>query len=296
MSIGLETLTTKDQSDALGTGLAGDQSHWYRRSDGAAVYEVPMTSKAGMRRTNLKDARKLDLVPSVTSILKVMAAPGLEIWKAQQLLQAALTLPKKQGESLDEYAERIVEDSKAQGIAAASRGKQLHTAIETYIQYKALPVEMDSEWGKHCCKVQNTLNQHGIDLLGGQEERSFAAQLNGLWYGGKIDYHALGDFTMSAGTLAGCVCDFKSKEKIEPKKQLVYEEHAMQVAAYGYGLFGNLNFRGLNVFVGVDDLEIRVHEHPPEDLERGLAMFSDVLSFWHRKNKFGKYSVNGTKP
>ncbi len=273
----VETLTTNKQSDALGTGLAGDQSHWYRRSDGAAVYEVPMTSKAGMRRTNLKDARKLDLVPSVTSILKVMAAPGLEIWKAQQLLQAALTLPKKQGESLDAYAERIVEDSKAQGIAAASRGKQLHAAIEIFIRGVGT-----SEWVVHLEKLDATLKQHGINIFAGQPEHSFSTSINGLYYGGKIDYHKRN------GELV--ICDFKSKEKIEPKKQLVFEEHAMQVAAYGYGLFGNLSFRGLNVFVGVDDLEIRVHEHPPEDLERGLAMFSDVLSFWHRKNKFGKYA------
>ncbi len=289
MSFGVETLTIGNQSDTIGTGLAGDQSHWYRRSDGAAVYEVPMTSKAGMRRTNLKDARKLDLVPSVTSILKVMAAPGLEIWKAQQLLQAALTLPKKQGESLDAYAERIVEDSKAQGIAASSRGKQLHTAIEDYIHQKCC--DMYSPWKQHLQKLATTLQQHGIDIHAGQPEHSFASQIGGLWYGGKIDYHT----QTFPGPGNRVLLDFKSKDLIVPKKQLVYEEHAMQIAAYGYGLFGNLNFRGLNVFVGVDDLEIRVHEHPPEDLERGLAMFGDVLSFWHRKNKFGKYSVNGVK-
>ncbi len=263
--------------DEIKNPLASQDGHWYRRSDGAAVYEVPMTSKAGMRRTNLKDARKLDLVPSVTSILKVMAAPGLEIWKAQQLLQAALTLPKKQGESLDAYAERIVEDSKAQGIAAASRGKQLHTAIELFIAGT-----VTKEWTEHLTKLYETMLHHGIGMKLGQPERSFAAQLNGLWYGGKVDYHHA----------IPTVIDFKSKEKIEPKKQLVYEEHAMQVAAYGYGLFGNLNFRGLNVFVGVDDCEIRVHEHPPEDLERGLDMFGDVLSFWHRKHRFGRYSDN----
>ncbi len=293
----METLTTNKQSDALGTGLAGDQSHWYRRVDGAAVYEVPMTSKEGMRRTNLKDARKLDLVPSVTSILKVMAAPGLEIWKAQQLLQAALTLPKKQGETLDDYAKRIVEDSKAQGIEAANRGKQLHAAIEDYIRGIISP-----EWKEHLILLDKTLEQHGIDIHAGQPEHSFASQIGGLWYGGKIDYyrnqkdHFLGD---------SIVLDFKSKDNIEPKKQLVWDEHAIQIAAYGYGLFGRITsskpwaweaFRGLNVFVGVQDCEIRVHEHPPEDLERGLAMFSDVLSFWHRKNRFGKYSVNRTKP
>ncbi len=285
MSLGTETLTTDTQSDTKGTGIASEQSHWYRRADGVAVYEVPMTSKEGMRRTNLKDARKLDLVPSVTSILKAMAAPGLEIWKTQQLLQAALTLPKKQGESLDAYAERIVEDSKAQGIEAASRGKQLHAAIEQSIQGE----EYNPRWTDHVIKVRETLMQHGIYLVG-QAEHSFSTQINGLWYGGKIDY---------CQRTEPIVLDVKSKDEIKPKKQLVYEEHAMQVAAYGYGLFGRITskqewdweaFRGLNVFVGVNDCEVRVIEHTPEDLVHGFELFRSVLDFWTRKNRFGKYS------
>ncbi len=285
----VETPATDTQSKALGTGIASEQSHWYQRETGAAVYEVPMTSKEGMRRTNLKDARKLDLVPSVTSVLKVMAAPGLEFWKAQQLLQAALTLPKKQGESLDAYAERVVEDSKAQGIEAASRGKQLHAAIEDYIRGNIAP-----GWKEHLILLDKTLQQHGIDIHAGQPEHSFASQIDGNWYGGKTDYQS------NRGIVdGGILLDFKSKDKIEPKKPLVYEEHAMQIAAYGYGLFGVITsnggwkweaFRGLNVFVGVSDCEIRVHEHTPEDLAHGFELFRSILDFWTRKNRFGKYS------
>ncbi len=294
----VETRTTNKQSNALVTGIASEQDplasqagHWYQRETGVAVYEVPMTSKEGMRRTSLKDARKLDLVPSVTTINKAMAAPGLEIWKAEQLLQSALTLPKQQGETLDAYAKRVVEDSKQQGITAANRGKQLHAAIEDYIRGHIAP-----EWKEHLILLDKTLEQHGIDIHAGQPEHSFAAQVGGLWYGGKIDYyrnqkdHFLGD---------SIILDFKSKDKIEPKKQLVYEEHAMQIAAYGYGLFGRITsskpwdweaFRGLNVFVGVQDCEIRVHEHTPEDLEHAFELFRSILDFWTRKNKFGKYA------
>ena len=211
--------------DEIKDPLASQAGHWYQRETGAAVYEVAMTSKAGMRRTNIKDARKLDLVPGVTSILKAMAAPGLEIWKAQQLLQAALTLPKKQGESLDAYAERIVEDSKAQGIAAASRGKQLHAAIEDYIRDRIAP-----EWKSHLSLLEFTLLQHGIDIKQGQPEHSFAASIDGNWYGGKLDFH-----TQQGERV---VLDFKSKDKIEPKKQLVWEEHAMQIAGTVTGYSG----------------------------------------------------------
>ena len=76
----------------------------------------------------------------------------------------------------------------------------------------------------------------------------------------------------------------------------------MQLSAYAYGLFGVItsnrdwkwdSFRALNVFVGCSDMEIRVFEHKPEDMERAFSMFQDILSFWSKKNKFGKYA-NGS--
>ncbi len=128
-------------------------------------------------------------------------------------------------------------------------------------------------------------------MLKGNAEHSFASSIDSNWYGGKTDY------VKRNGELV-CI-DFKSKDVIEPKKQLVWDEHSMQIAAYGYGLFGRITsskpwdwdaFRGLNVFVGVNDLEIRVHEHTPEDLEHAFELFRSILDFWTRKNKFGKYS------
>ncbi len=74
----------------------------------------------------------------------------------------------------------------------------------------------------------------------------------------------------------------------------------MQIGSYGYGIFGVVTtnkawkweaFRGLNVFVGVNDCEIRVHEHTPEDLAHGFELFRSILDFWTRKNRFGKYSI-----
>ncbi len=268
-------------TETLKTPLASEQGHFYDRKTGAAVYEVAMTSKAGMRPTNVGDARKLDLAPSVTKVMNdCMAKPGLEAWKLQKVLEASLTLPKRDGETVDAYAKRVIEDSKAEGIAAADRGTQLHKAIEDFIRGKVDPL-----WANHLELLDKTMEFHGIDIHAGQPEHSFAASLNELWYGGKIDYHA--NKNIVGG---GILIDFKSKDKIEPKRPLVYDEHAMQIGAYGYGLFGLQEFRGLNVFVGVNDCEIRVHEHSIEDLARGRDMFACILDFWSRKNRFGKYS------
>ena len=54
-----------------------ESGHWYA-ADGTAVFEVPNKSKGGMRPTTLKDCRALGLYPSVTTIMKVLAAPELD--------------------------------------------------------------------------------------------------------------------------------------------------------------------------------------------------------------------------
>ena len=71
---------------------SAESVHWYQHN-GAPQYTVK--AKDGSDRpTTLRDARKLNLVPSVTTILKIAAKPGLEAWKLNQMLLAALTLPK----------------------------------------------------------------------------------------------------------------------------------------------------------------------------------------------------------
>ena len=109
---------------------ASESNHWYDKN-GQPAYTVE--AKDGTQRpTTLRDARKLGLVPSVTTILKVAAKPGLQAWMDKQLLMAALTLPRKPDESEDEYIDRIVQDSKEQGRRAAQHGTDIHAAIHSY--------------------------------------------------------------------------------------------------------------------------------------------------------------------
>lgn len=162
-----------------GKPLPAEGGHWYDRQ-GNPVYEVPCSSKDGMRPTTIRDAVKLDLVPSVTAILGVAAKPGLEAWKAKQILEASLTLPRIDGETLDDYAVRVMEDAKAQSALARDKGTQLHAAIEFWIQGKPF----DQQWKEHIENLDKALKQHGIDLRQARAEHSFASPLG---YGGKID-------------------------------------------------------------------------------------------------------------
>ena len=246
--------------------LAAESAHWYTKQ-GKPMYKVPRAKGDGMRATTLADARKLDLVPSVTMILGCAAKPGLEAWKARQILEAALTLPRLQGESLDDYATRVIEDSKAQGRKAAERGTDLHTAIEDFIRG-----QQSLLWQAHCEKVAESLNQYGIDILQGKPEHSFASPLG---YGGKIDWHN-----------EEIVMDFKTKANLSAK-QLAWPEHCWQLAAYRAGLVEKYwPKRLLNIFIGVDDTDVRIHEWTPEDADKGWEVFECLLNFWQITNNW----------
>ncbi len=274
MTSSVETLTTGSQSDTLRQALASESAHWYDKQ-GNPVYEVPYADPSkGMRPTMLSDARKLNLVPSVTKICKMAAQPGLEIYKATQIIQASLTLPKLLDEILDAYALRVVEDAKQHSIAAMGRGKDCHAAIEERIRGQD-----NLLWSSHLRKLWDTVKQYGIDLDVGRPEHSFASDLG---YGGKVDWHT-NEITI----------DFKTKDKLTETvkgkvkdKKLAWPENVEQLAAYSRGLGHGFDKRLINVFIGVEDCEIRVHEWTRQDYENGWEVFKALLKVWQIRNNY----------
>ena len=113
-------------------------SHWYF-PDGTPLHDVPRADGKGTRPTSLRDARKLGLFPSVTNVLSVLAKPGLEAWKQEQAIMAALTLPRNEDEPLDAFARRVVADMSSEVGRAADLGSSIHAAIEAYAQGRWVP-------------------------------------------------------------------------------------------------------------------------------------------------------------
>jgi hypothetical protein len=117
-------------------------SHWYF-PDGTPLHEVPRADGKGSRPTSLRDARKLGLFPSVTNVLSILAKPGLDAWKQEQAILAALTLPRTEGETLDDFAKRVLVDMTSEVGRAADRGSAVHSAIEGYAQGRWLPEDKE---------------------------------------------------------------------------------------------------------------------------------------------------------
>jgi hypothetical protein len=238
---------------------AAEGTHWYD-SEGNPRYTL-IGKNGKERNTTLRDARKLNLVPSVTSVLSIAAKPGLERWKINQALLSALTLPQMEGESLDDFMARSLEDSREQAIQAAARGTEIHAEIEegfaTGIQseaYKAMRSYLD--------------NLFNVDDW--MAERSFCSPLG---YGGKVDLYS---------PTAGIVVDFKTKDNLENQeaKRLVYDEHGMQLSAYSLGLGIAAPIR-ISIFIDRSDPNIiKSHEWDIDTHPRHLLMFSTLLNYW----------------
>ena len=108
--------------------FAKESGHWYDR-EGNPRYTI-IGANGKERPTTLRDGRKLNLFPSYTKIAGVENKPALNVWKENQIALAAITLPRIEGETDDDFLVRVKEDAKEQSRKAADRGTQIHTAIE----------------------------------------------------------------------------------------------------------------------------------------------------------------------
>lgn len=243
------------------SAVATESGHWYA-SDGTPAYET--ASKDGsMRPTTLRDARKLKLVPSVTTVTSIIAKPGLQNWLVNQALDAALTLPRIEGESLEQFKARAINDAGEQAAKARDNGTAIHGSMELAIQGKPY----DAAHMRHVEATMAECAAQGIMLSQGEAERSFA---HALGYGGKADWHSKS---------LNIVLDFKTKDSIDDAKKLVWPEHSIQLAAYREG-FALPTARCFNVFIGVRDQRVVVIEHDEADIATGWRQFQATLALW----------------
>lgn len=246
---------------------ASEAGHWYR-ADGAPCYTV--TGKNGQERNaTLRDARTMGLYPSVTTIIRAAAAPGLENWKVDQAILAALTLPRLDGEPEADYLARIKRDSKEQGRKAADRGTEIHGAIERHF----LGIPPSEEMYPFVKGAIEALEAY-FGPIAWDAERSFAHPLG---FGGKCDLHSKSE---------RIVVDVKGKDFVVTSECKQYDEHIMQGAAYleGFNLSGG---RFANLFVSRSQPGLAcVIEANPEDVRRGWRMFKSLMEFWQEANAY----------
>ena len=248
--------------------------HWYTQ-DGAPQHWI--TGKNGKERaTDLRDARKLNLAPSVTTIIKGAAAPQLTNWLVNQAYMQALTTPARDGETLDQYIKRCKAAEAAELERTADIGSAIHKAIEDKFLGRR-----PREHAESADAVFDLVHHLTGQNRGWIPEKTFTSPLG---FGGAVDLHHQG----------GVVIDYKTKDFTEETadKRMAYDNHAMQMAAYAHGL-GMPDARLINIFVSrqVPGL-VRYHEWSKPDAEKGWKKFSALLDYWQASTGH-KPTING---
>lgn len=245
-----------------------DSGHWYT-VEGAPFYTT--RSRNGEERgVTLRDARKINAVPSVTTVLQVVAKPQLEAWKIRQGILAALTLPRAEGEDDEAYLARVLSDSREQAKAAAEEGTRIHDAIEQSFNGGRVP----DAYLPHVEATRRRIAELFPGITDWIAEASFAHPSG---YGGKVDLHS---------PSAGIVIDYKGKDgDFTDGKKLAYDQH-YQLAAYQHGLALPANVCA-NLFISRTHPGcVTEHIWPVEDIEDGRAVFLDALRLWKRLKRY----------
>ena len=252
-------------------------AHYYDPQGQPAYTQIVASgkNKGKERDTTLRDARKFNLVPSVTTVLSILDKPALTSWKVKNALhkfgwEIAQWLPamvRKRFITQYKITEPDMEDK-------AKRGSEIHAAIEKWL----LGGGIDEGYEPYITIVEKVFAQLDIKLTDDiRPEYSFTAKEG---YGGAID--------LPVFELEGIILDFKTKD-MDAKKaegQLAYDEHAAQLAAYRVGV-GRPNARCFNLFLSRDNPEVyKLHEWTEEEVQHGENIFFGCLSLWKTLKKY----------
>ena len=248
-----------------------ESGHWYDQ-EGRPQYTIK-GANGKIRNTTLRDARKMKLVPSVTTVEKVIAAPQLTNWMVDQAIMAAMTCPRPDGMTDEEYVKLVKDDSREQAKQAAELGSSIHGAIELYLTTGKYPEEyrphVEATWDIMLALAGYETDE---DPEGQQwyAEQSFTHKV--LGFGGKVDaIYTMGD---------GIVADFKTKAFDHDSLPRGWDNHARQLAAYRQGL--NMpKAKCYNIFIStsVPGL-VHVHEWKEEEIRKGGEQFVAALGLW----------------
>jgi hypothetical protein len=264
-------------------------NHWYK-PDGSPFYTT-IGAKGQERDVTLRDARLCGAAPSVTTVLEVLPKPGLERWKVQQGILAALTMPR--GEDSEEaWLAKVMADSKRQAKEAAEEGSRIHDASECFYLGKPFP----ERYQPHVEAIEAEIARLFPGITDWVIEKSF---YHPLGFGGRVDRHS---------PATGIVLDLKGKDgPLDDGKKLAFDQH-VQLAPYQYGLglnqWGTMSsdsdpldpdlnktwaiFRPCaNIFVSrTHPGKVCSHVWDAQDVAYGWSVFEAALELWKRLSRY----------
>jgi len=247
-----------------------DSSHWYKQ-DGTPCYEVPNKSRPGqMRSTTIRDARLLDLVPSVSTIGKIIYSHSLQNWIQEQIVKAAWEIKTDHECDYDIWAGKVYEKAGEISSTAADTGSAIHNAIEKEFQGVCVPEYVKWQNTFHDWWIQQDWFENHIKSI---NEGYISTEFG---YGGRYDIFVI-------APEARIIIDLKT-QNTKGRKFTYYRSWGRQLAAYAQPLKAT---RLISVAMcSQDSSKIESYEWP--DQAQLLAEFQASQMLWLSENNLAK--------
>lgn len=245
--------------------------HYYDPETGNPRFEVKKKTGPGFRKATIKDARENGWMISPTTLLKLLHKPELERWKFNQIIAAARTLPMRDGESDEDYGNRIIEDAFAEVDTAADVGTQIHRAIEFYFQ----GLNYDPVMDVYLNPVKKWVAENGVTFLAHES---------------RIINHEIGVCGTTDGIISmrlqdgKGVLDMKSRKTKPDKEVKPYQAEPMQIAAYAAPVGAKF---GINLYISTTEpgrIETAFYDH--SRLKAEYECFKHIVAVYRHLNNF----------
>jgi hypothetical protein len=261
--------------------------HFYTiDGESAHTQNTKAGAKNPTRPTTIADARKLGLLPSVTTIFDVINKPFLTEWKVREALKMAYANPASPFIDRDSWVNKIKAQSEEQVGGAAELGTAVHNCIETSLDYSG----SDESKARMFSFTEQVLELAApaveyVRLMGIVDMEREQVACSSLGYAGTIDI---------SGYVDGMpiIVDFKTKKTREGEDIEVPETYPWQLAAYHFAEFGlngeiHPHAKAINIYISTTEkgrMEIVTYERA--ELVEAFECFKACFKLWSLKNKY----------
>lgn len=262
---------------------ASDASHWYGWDGQPSHFQF--TRDGRQRSTTLADAKKKNLLPSVTNIIDIMNKPALTRWKIMKTLEVADEIKRAPYENVQSWIGRVMEKGISESVLAASLGSKVHSSIENWFEHGTEPDEEVIPYVLDVLEWHETWD-HDLNFVLGREQILVSMDHG---YGGKTDF--IGITLDEEQKQWRCFCgDYKTRKTNPSYKVPVYEADAMQLAAYlGCVLGDEYMHHGIGYSVIISSTEpgrVEVIPYEGDDLFRAWEAFLGAYDLWRYSKKY----------
>lgn len=227
---------------------------------------------------NLRDARKVLALPSVTNIIgATLKNEALTRWIIEQAIVSTISLPKAEGESEDEFVKRVIVDMDAEKNSKAKLGTRVHALQENLLLKQEIELVEQKElwvfyenlrrWNERVTQVYNT---------------EFVVVSENDAYAGKVDAY------INHQEHGKCIVDFKTRtaRKLKKGRKLeVRDGDSLQLSAYRNAFLKGVTCvepetKCLSVLIDSETGDVHEHLWAEDSVAEALDVFKSLCKVW----------------